>query len=72
MAKKIELDIETIFEDIESIELDDNTKELLQNGVPAYIKEEDMEDGIMTKIYPDGTKETVLIDTSFNESVLNL
>ena len=37
MVQKIELDIETIFEDIHSIEMDDNTKELLQNGVPAYI-----------------------------------
>jgi len=72
MVKKIELDIETIFEDIDSIEMDDNTKELLSNGVPAYIKEVGMENGIMTKLYPNGTKETVRIDDAFNETVINL
>jgi len=72
MVKKIELDIETIFEDIHSIEMNDNTKELLHNGVPAYIKEPNMENGIMTKIYPNGTKETVRIDEAFNETVINL
>ena len=71
MVKKIELDIESIFEDVDSIEMDDNTKELLHNGVPAYIKESGMADGIMTKIYPNGTKEVVKIDESFNETVVN-
>jgi len=72
MVKKIELDIETIFEDIHSIEMNDNTKELLHNGVPAYIKEPGMANGIMTKLYPNGTKETVRIDEVFNETVINL
>ncbi len=72
MVKKIELDIESIFEDVDSIEMDDNTKELLHNGVPAYIKELGMENGIMTKLYPNGTQETVKIDDAFNETVVNL
>jgi hypothetical protein len=72
MVKKIELDIETIFEDIHSIEMGDNTKELLSNGVPAYIKDPSMGDGIMTKLYPNGTKETVHIDETFNETVVSL
>ena len=71
MVKKIELDIETIFEDIQSIEMDDNTKELLHNGIPAYIKEPGMENGFMIKLYPNGTKETVHIDDAFNETVVN-
>jgi hypothetical protein len=70
MVEKIELDIETIFEDIHSIEMNDNTKELLHNGVPAYIKEPDMAHGIMIKIYPNGTKETVHIDETFHETVV--
>jgi len=49
MVKKIELDVETIFEYIHSIEMDDNTKKLLQNGVSAYIKNPDMANGIMIK-----------------------
>ncbi len=72
MVQKIELDIETIFEELHSIEMDDNTKELLQNGVPAYIKEPGMANGFMIKLYPNGTKETVHIDASFNETVVNL
>ena len=72
MVKKIELDIETIFEDIHSIEMNDNTKELLHNGVPAYIKESGMPSGIMTKLYPNGRKETVQIDKDFNETVIKL
>ncbi|NKQ40255.1 MAG: hypothetical protein HF962_01635 [Sulfurovum sp.] len=72
MVKKIELDIETIFEDIHSIEMNDNTKELLHNGIPAYFKESGMANGIMTKLYPNGTKETVQIDEDFNETVVNL
>ena len=72
MVQKIELDIETMFEDTHSIEMDDNTKELLQNGVPAYIKEPGMENGFMIKIYPNGTKETVYIDEAFHETVVNL
>ena len=70
MVQKIELDIETIFEELHSIEVDDNTKELLQNGVPAYIKEPGMTSGFMIKLYPNGTKETVHIDASFNETVV--
>jgi len=71
MVQKVELDIEAIFEDIHSIEIDDNTKELLHNGVPAYIKEPGMANGIMIKLYPNGTKETVYIDEAFNETVVN-
>jgi len=71
MVKKIELDIETIFEDVHSIEMDDNTKELLHNSVSAYIKEPGMANGIMIKLYPNGTKETVHIDDAFNETVVN-
>lgn len=71
MVQKIELDIETIFEELHSIEVDDNTKELLQNGVPAYIKEPGMTNGFMIKLYPNGTKETVHIDASFNETVVS-
>ncbi len=72
MVKKIEFDIETIFEDIYSIEMNDNTKELLYNGIPAYIKESGMPNGIMTKLYPNGRKETVQIDKDFNETVVKL
>jgi len=72
MVQKLELDIETMFEDTHSIEMDDNTKELLQNGVPAYIKEPGMENGFMIKIYPNGIKETVYIDEAFHETVVNL
>ncbi|WP_457607656.1 hypothetical protein [Nitratifractor sp.] len=72
MVQKIEPDIETMFEDIHSIETDDNTKELLQNGVPAYIKERGMADGFMIKLYPNGTKETVYIDETFHETVVDL
>ncbi len=72
MVQKIELDIETIFEELNTIEMDDNTKELLQNGVPAYIKEPGMANGFMIKLYPNGTKKTVHIDASFNETVVNL
>ena len=71
MVKKIELDIESIFEDVDSIENVDNTKELLHNGVPAYIKELGMGNGIMTKIYPNGIKEVVKIDAAFNETVID-
>ena len=70
MDQKIELDIETIFEDLSSIETDDNTKELLQNGVPAYIKEAGMTDGIMIKLYPDGSRDVVKIDNDFNEIII--
>jgi hypothetical protein len=70
MVKKIDLDIETIFEDVHSIERDDNTKELLYNGVPAYIKEPGMADGVMIKLYPNGSREIVKIDSSFNERVI--
>jgi hypothetical protein len=72
MVQKIELDIETIFEDIHSIEIDDNTKELLNNGVPAYIKEPEMANGFMIKLYPNGTRETVYIDETFHETVVKL
>jgi len=71
MVKKIELDIETIFEDIHSIEAGDNTKELLDNDIPAYIKKPGMANGYMIKLYPNGTKETVHIDKAFNETVVN-
>ena len=70
MVKKIELDIETIFEDVHSIEKDDNTKELLGNGIPAYIKDPGMADGVMIKLYPNGTRKIVKIDSSFNERVI--
>jgi len=72
MVQKIELEIESIFEELHSIEMYDNTKELLQNGVPAYIKEPGMANGFMVKLYPNGTKETVHIDASFHETVVNL
>jgi len=65
-----ELDIENIFENIESIEMTDNTKELLDNGVPAYIKNPGMANGVMIKLYPNGTRKIVKIDSSFNEIVI--
>ena len=65
-----ELDIETILEDMESIEMIDNTKELLDNGLPAYIKDQGMADGVMIKLYPNGSREIVKIDSSFNERVI--
>ena len=71
MVQKIDIDIEKIFSDIDGIEADDNTKELLQNGVPAYIKELNMPNGVMLKLYPNGTKETVKIDENFQESVIS-
>ena len=70
MDQKIELDIEAMFEDLHAIEADDNTKELLQNGIPAYIKEPGMADGVMIKLYPNGTRKIVKIDSSFNERVI--
>ena len=71
MVQKIDIDIEKIFSDIDSIEADDNTKELLQNGVPAYIKEANMPKGVMLKLYPNGTRETVKIDEDFQESIIS-
>ena len=71
MVQKIDIDIEKIFSDIDSIEADDNTKELLQNGVPAYIKEDNMPMGVMLKLYPNGTRETVKIDEDFQESIIS-
>ena len=71
MVQKIDIDIEKIFSDIDSIEADDNTRELLDNGIPAYIKEPNMPQGTMIKLYPDGTKEIVHIDNLFHESVLS-
>ncbi len=71
MVQKIDIDVEKIFSDIDGIEADDNTIELLQNGVPAYIKEPNMSQGIMIKLYPDGTKETVKIDEYFQESIIS-
>jgi len=65
-----ELDIENIFENLESIEIIDNTKELLDNGVSAYIKNPGMADGVMIKLYPNGTRKIVKIDSSFNEIVI--
>ena len=70
MVQKIELDIESIFEELHSIEMDDNTKELLQNGIPAYIKEPGMADGVMIKLYPDSSREVVKIDNDFNEIII--
>ena len=70
MVQKIDIDIEKIFSDIDGIEADDNTQELLQNGVPAYIKEHNMPKGVMLKLYPNGTRETVKIDEDFQESVI--
>ena len=63
MVQKIDIDID-------GIEVDDNTKELLQNGVPAYIKEHNMLTGVMLKFYPNGTSETVKIDEDFQENVI--
>ena len=71
MVQKIDIDIEKIFSDIDGIEADDNTIELLQNGVPAYIKEPNMSQGVMIKLYPNGTKETVKIDEHFQESIIS-
>ena len=71
MVQKMELDIESIFEDTNSIEEDDNTKELLNNGIPAYIKESGMANGVMIKLYPNGKKETIHIDKTFHEIVVN-
>jgi hypothetical protein len=42
MITDIELDFENIFEDLKSIEMIDNTKELLDNGIPTYIKDPGM------------------------------
>ena len=70
MDQKIELDIETMFEDLHAIEAGDNTKELLQNGIPAYIKEPGMTDGVMIKLYPDSSREVVKIDNDFNEIII--
>ena len=70
MDQKIELDIETMFEDLHAIEAGDNTKELLQNGIPAYIKEPGMADGVMIKLYPDSSREVVKIDNDFNEIII--
>ena len=71
MVQKIDIDFEKIFSDIDGIEADDNTIELLENGIPAYIKEPNMPQGTMIKLYPNGTKEIVQIDKTFHESVLS-
>ena len=71
MVQKIDIDFEKIFSNIDGIEADDNTIELLENGIPAYIKEPNMPQGTMIKLYPDGTKEIVQIDKTFQESVLS-
>jgi len=71
MVKKYEVDIETLLENIESVETEDNTKILLNNGIPAYIKEPGMPKGIMIKLYPDGKRETIKIDENFQESVVS-
>jgi hypothetical protein len=70
MITDIELDFENIFEDLKSIEMTDNTKELLDNGIPAYIKDPGMADGVMIKLYPNGTRKIVKIDSFFNERVI--
>ncbi len=67
---QIELDTKTLFEDLHAIETDDNTKELLQNGIPAYIKEQGMADGVMIKLYPDSSREVVKINKNFNEIII--
>jgi len=71
MVQKIDIDFEKIFSDIDGIEADDNTMELLENGIPAYVKEPNMPQGTMIKLYPNGTKEIVHIDKTFHESVLS-
>ncbi len=71
MVQKIEIDIEAIFKNLQNIEIDDNTKELLNNGICAYIKEPNMKDGVMIKLYPNGKKEIVYIDKNFQENVIN-
>jgi len=50
--------------------MEDNTKELLDNGIPAYIKDPGMADGVMIKIYPNGNREIIKLDASFNERVI--
>ncbi len=70
MTQETKFDLESIFENLESIEMIDNTKELLDNGIPAYIKEPGMADGVMIKLYPNGTRKIVKIDSSFNERVI--
>jgi len=70
MTQETKFDLESIFENLESIEMIDNTKELLDNGIPAYIKDPGMADGVMIKLYPNGTRKIVKIDSSFNERVI--
>ncbi len=70
MIQETKFDLESIFENLESIEMIDNTKELLDNGIPAYIKDLGMADGVMIKLYPNGTRKIVKIDSSFNERVI--
>jgi hypothetical protein len=70
MITDTELDFENIFKDLKSIEMIDNTKELLDNGIPAYIKDPGMADGVMIKLYPSGTRKIVKIDSFFNERVI--
>ena len=72
MVKKIDINLEIILEDIEGIEHDDNTQALLKRGIPAYVKSDGMPRGIMTKLYPDGRRETVRIDEQFQESVVSM
>lgn len=70
MTQETKFYLESIFENLESIEMIDNTKELLDNGIPAYIKDPRMADGVMIKLYPNGTRKIVKIDSSFNERVI--
>jgi hypothetical protein len=70
MTQETKFDLESIFENLESIEMINNTKELLDNGIPAYIKDPGMADGVMIKLYPNGTRKIVKIDSFFNERVI--
>ena len=72
MVKKHEIDIDTVLDTIEHIGLEDNTKTLLDNGIPTYIKEPNMPQGTMIKLYPNGTRDTIIVDENFQERIVTL
>ena len=52
------LKLDEVLENIEDLLVDDNTKELLESGKPAYVMASESNSDIL-KIYPDGKKEII-------------
>ena len=70
MIQNSDIQIENIYTKFNEIESIDNTLELRDKGIASYIKEPNMPQGVMIKINPDGSKEKIIINDSFEEIVL--